>query len=571
MPLDGTPLRGNTQDLRDSCQAAGGLPDAGRCTTDGYSDSRDEQGAIAAPGKGKRMLASAKLLSLSFGAALAIAAAAVAGGPGQQQGPISAYGPSSYLQKGDGPFFPGGCARPGVEYYLEDFEDGDLDTPGLIIPAGQRDILAPGPNTDSIDPNGLSMRASVASAGAVTLVFDDTALNGYPEQVGFVITDTNGAENTTFTVFVIDGDNNNASFNFSNIGDNSAANSADDDVFIGVSSANGIAQVQILSPAQLWEIDHIQYTRDATYSLPTRGDTDGSGTGDILFHQPGAALTAWFLNDVVEDPTELDDVLSASWTVQGFGDFDGDCDDDILFRNNTNPSKVQLWRMENGAVTAKNNISTSLGTSWKISGIADFDGDGNADILLEQDSGKKLKIWFMDGISIVSNVTVNTGSFDVSLYTVATCGDVDGDGKADIIWRKNSNGDLRYFRMAGSTILQSGLIATLSTTWVSVGGGDLNGDGILDLGFRSSANGNVLLGLLDNTFHIATETQLSLAAGFSFIGFPDVNGDGKADLVWRKDSTGAIVRWKMNGLTVTSSKTVGAGPNTAGVKTYAER
>ena len=156
------------------------------------------------------MLASAKRISFSIGVALAVASAAVAGGPGQQQGPISAYGPVSYLQTGGGPLFPGGCARVGVEYYLEDLEDGDIDTPGLIIPLSQRDILAPGANTDSIDANGLSMRASVASAGAVTLVFDDTVLDGFPTEVGFVITDTNGAEATTFTVFVIDSDGNNA-------------------------------------------------------------------------------------------------------------------------------------------------------------------------------------------------------------------------------------------------------------------------------------------------------------------------------------------------------------------------
>jgi FG-GAP-like repeat len=201
-----------------------------------------------------------------------------------------------------------------------------------------------------------------------------------------------------------------------------------------------------------------------------------------------------------------------------------------------------------------------------------MDGDGMADLFLEQDSGKKMKIWFMNGDSIDASVNVTSPGFDCSLYTLGASGDVDGDGKADIIWRKNSNGDLRYFRMNGATVVTNGLIqAQLATTWVGMGGGDLNGDGTLDLGFRSSANGNVLLALVNSNFTVTQSAQLSLASGFTFIGFPDVNGDGRSDLIWRKDSDGKIVRWKMNGLAVQSSTTIGTGPNTANVKTHAER
>jgi hypothetical protein len=518
------------------------------------------------------MLSSAKMLSLSFGAALAVAASALAGGAGQQQGPISAIGPTSYLNKGDGQYFPGGCYRAGVDYYFEDFEDGLVNTTGLIIPALQREVLAPGSNTDSVDTNGRSMRASAASAGSVTLVFDEDALNGLPTEVGFVITDTNGAADTTFTLFVIDGDGNNGSFTFTNIGDGSAAATKDDDVFVGVSSQYGIQQLQILSPAQLWEIDHLQYSKNAVTALPSRGDGDASGTGDVYFHQPGAAVTAWYLNDLVQDPTEIEDVMSSSWTIQGFGDFDGDCDDDILWRNSSSSSKVQVWTLEGGLVVDKTNVSTNLASAWTVSGIGDFDGDGMADIFLENDTAKQMKIWFMDGDFINQESTVTSPNFDPSLFKVHSVGDINQDGMADIVWRKTSTGDLRYFKMSGSTVLKNGMIqAAVETAWVGVAGGDLDGNGTLDLVFRSATTGNVLLALVGTDYKVFNSAQLSLNSGFTFIGTPDVNGDGNADLVWRKNSDGKIVRWKMSGLTVLNSATIGTGPTTSGLRTHTEK
>src|SRR2546430_1486512 len=94
--------------------------------------------------------------------------------------------------------------------------------------------------------------------------------------------------------------------------------------------------------------------------------------------------------------------------------------------------------------------SVSLGTvatSWNIVGAADFNGDGQADILWQNSSGARA-IWLMNG-------TVHTGS--VNLGTVATSwnivgsGDFNGDGQADILWQ-NSSGARAIWLMTGSYI-----------------------------------------------------------------------------------------------------------------------
>ena len=59
-------------------------------------------------------------------------------------------GPSSYLSFSDSPF----ASLTFNEYfYLEDFEDGLLDTPGVLASAGA--VVGPGPLRDSVD-NGVN-------------------------------------------------------------------------------------------------------------------------------------------------------------------------------------------------------------------------------------------------------------------------------------------------------------------------------------------------------------------------------------------------------------------------------
>jgi FG-GAP-like repeat len=166
---------------------------------------------------------------------------------------------------------------------------------------------------------------------------------------------------------------------------------------------------------------------------------------------------------------------------------------------------------------------------------------------------------------------VPPAGFLASQHTVSAAGDIDLDGQADIVWRNTTNGQVSYFRMGGAIVLGSGVIqAVLSQTWTAMGGGDFNGDGIMDVGYRKPATGEVLLRLMKQDFTTLESAQYQLSTGWSHVGFPDVNGDGRADVLWRKPSNGKLMRWKMNGLTVMSTTSVGTGP-TGTAKVYAEK
>ena len=65
-------------------------------------------------------------------------------------------------------------------------------------------------------------------------------------------------------------------------------------------------------------------------------------------------------------------------------------------------------------------------------------------------------------------------------WSVVATGDLNADGRADIVWRDTS-GNVAIWLMNGSTVLQSSVLGIVPTNWVIVETGDFDGDGEADL------------------------------------------------------------------------------------------
>ena len=202
--------------------------------------------------------------------------AAIAGAAMVSQAPVAnaatVFGPSAYTQASDSPF--SGVDFSNGYFYLENFEDGNLNTPGVTLTPGPVNVLSPGNLTDSVDGddnaldgNGNAGR-SLYSNGSTTLrfVFDTSVLGKLPTYVGIVWTDVgfvssgrDGFGDVIFKAFGA-GDQLLAEITGANLGDGVFGGQTAEDRFFGVKSPLGISSFEISMPnSNDWEVDHLQY------------------------------------------------------------------------------------------------------------------------------------------------------------------------------------------------------------------------------------------------------------------------------------------------------------------------
>jgi len=133
------------------------------------------------------------------------------------------------------------------------------------------------------------------------------------------------------------------------------------------------------------------------------------------------------------------------------------------------------------AALCASTASFSVPLEWQIAGAGDRDGDGKADLLWRRPTTGHRAVWFMNG-----GVMSGASFYDVpASWELVNAGDFDGNGVPDIVWMNNSfrGVTVNYFGGPGgaSYIGYNWLIAGEPAGWRAVTVGDFDGNGIPDL------------------------------------------------------------------------------------------
>ena len=183
---------------------------------------------------------------------------------------------------------------------------------------------------------------------------------------------------------------------------------------------------------------------------------------DIFWRNSNGSLAEWLMNgssiSSSAAPTFQGTAVTpgSTWSVAGIGDFNGDGDDGLLWRNSN--GSLATWLMDGSTIQSSaaptyQGSAVSPDSSWSVAGIGDFTGNGDDDILWRQSSGA-LALWLMNGSTITSSQTVTYQGSPVnpdSSWSVA--GIYDSGSFGIVLWRQNTTGDLVGWAMEGGTIL----------------------------------------------------------------------------------------------------------------------
>ena len=182
------------------------------------------------------------------------------------------------------------------------------------------------------------------------------------------------------------------------------------------------------------------------------------------------------------------------------------------------------------------------GFSPYASCLGDLNGDGKVDVIVANRTGNSISILVNDGSPGVLRFKPKS-SFQTDSWPVSVAvGDLDGDGKLDVVVANSSSNTVSVFRNSsnlGLLSLDTRKDFITANNPVSVAIGDLDGDGRLDI---VVANNRITpemggLTLLRNTGGIGSLSfngQMIHTSNFTFytsVAIGDIDNDGKVDLV----------------------------------------
>jgi hypothetical protein len=204
-----------------------------------------------------------------------------------------------------------------------------------------------------------------------------------------------------------------------------------------------------------------------------------------------------------------------------------------------------------GNISFDNPITFGTGDGPRKLAIGDLDNDGRADIVVTNESNNSISVLRNTttggNISFATKIDFTTGPSPESVCI----GDLDGDGKREIAVTSYSNASMIHVFKNSSTPGNISFepridLATGPFPW-DVNMGDLDSDGKPELLASTGTNNNIAVFRNTSAGSLSFATRIDLPTGFSPRGMSlaDLNADGKPEIVtanWSFESTVAILK-----------------------------
>lgn len=196
----------------------------------------------------------------------------------------------------------------------------------------------------------------------------------------------------------------------------------------------------------------------------------------------------------------------------------------------------------------------SLGLRSAV-GVADMNGDGRNDLIVQNNNGTL-------GTYILRPGSQQFVSSSVAANTSMKVGDFNGDGVPDVgVLTAVGNLSIAYGTSSGS--FTSGPTGSFSGVYIDFNVGDVNGDGRDDIVARNSVNSNIdtILASSEGAFSRVSTSSAAIGS-FELL---DYDNDGRDDLVTM--TSGTLTLWTSSGNgTFTATKTQGFKYNSMSLK-----
>ena len=287
-------------------------------------------------------------------------------------------------------------------------------------------------------------------------------------------------------------------------------------------------------------------------SVATAGDVNGDGISDVIIGDAGG--NAFIFHGVKNTGIPNGGSATSNTIISGLGstgggssvasagDVNGDGYSDVIVAMGIPSSSAQVYYGSSSGISlALPTVLTEAGGTFGLSvaSAGDINGDGYSDVIVGDGAGKAYVFLSPAGVlSTAANKVLSQAGANFG-WSVSSAGDANGDGYSDVVVGDKAGNAYLYLSPGGTL---SATAATTFTGGVKFGtsvacAGDVNGDGYSDIiiggddGTAYVFNGSSTWpATIANT---AASTSLSGSGnyGLSVASAGDINGDGYSDVV----------------------------------------
>jgi uncharacterized delta-60 repeat protein len=309
---------------------------------------------------------------------------------------------------------------------------------------------------------------------------------------------------------------------------------------------------------------------DQNWKIASANDFNRDGKSDLLWRNSVTGQNiVWFMNGTTKvsekiitrtDGSDFN-VSGNAWQIKTTADFNRDGNVDILWRNLlTGETSVWFLGGADGTVEQSNQFLGGIVLGgWDIRTANDFNLDGNTDIVWRNSISGQNSIWYLGGPSGIERQSDQfLDPVGDQSWNIVGSGDFTGDSEADLLWRNSISGDVSVWSLGGTKVQSFIPAGSVPTEWVLLGGGDFNSDGKRDFVWRNANNGRTSTWFLNGTSYAGDSDFSSTYTdqNWKVASANDFNKDGKSDLLWRNSITGQNIVWFMNGTIKVSEKII---------------
>lgn len=263
----------------------------------------------------------------------------------------------------------------------------------------------------------------------------------------FIVPAANKTGSSTITITVADGGGLTSQTTFViNVSDAAVQNMAD---FNGDGKPDLLLQRNDGTIA-IWYLNGAQVTGGSLFTpgnvgldwlLVSAGDFNADGSPDLLFqNKVDGSLAVWLMNGTTLIAAQFltPNNPGLDWKAVGVADVNEDGKPDVVFQHAD--GSVAVWYM-NGLNAVAYNFFNPVGPSdpnYKVVGLGDLNGDKKMDIVYQHQVSKQMAVWFMNGLNMVAGAMFNPSSASDPTFVAGAVADYDGDGKADVVFYNQS-------------------------------------------------------------------------------------------------------------------------------------